>query len=143
MSEKIVETIMKQFDVLPKKIMDFISDNYSADIYKRRYFLKGIITPLTTLSVDTHDRWEVAEKDYNVNCLYGLPKDVFKKIEKQNTEVFVTTWNNVLEFITNADYISRSGQNYLLLLVRTHLITDYGYFNIVDTNRLFGVNNDR
>ncbi len=139
MSKEIVEKIQAQFDVLPKKICLYIQENFEDNQYVHDHVFK----PLSKFSIITNERWKNEEEKYNVTCLYALPRKVFKKIEKQNQEDFIDVWNQVLEFIWNRRIPGNARgnfyDNHLYLLVRTHLITDYGYFDTVNTNKLFRV----
>lgn len=127
----IKEKILEQFDFLPRMINQYVMINYPS-------FNKDITSLLTLFRFETHERWENAEKQYNVKGLYDLPEEVFNKIEKQNQKAFIEVWNKVLKLIWKEipDYRKR---NKLFLMVRTHLIQDYGYFDSVDKNKLFRV----
>lgn len=135
MSEEIIKQIQKQFDELPIQINSYISDHFY-DTYE--YVMDNVFHPLKNFSCIIHDRWEQAEKEHDVTCLYALPKKVFNKIEKENQQDFINVWNKVLEFIWNDIHDSKKS-NYLYLLVRTHLVQDYGYFDTIDVNKLFRV----
>ncbi|KKM26526.1 hypothetical protein LCGC14_1583850 [marine sediment metagenome] len=139
MTKELLKQIQAQFDRLPKQIEKYIRVEFH-DFYD--YIHRAITTPLANFSNQSQKRWQDAEKKYNVKPIYALPTKIFNKIEKQNTEDFIKVWNQVLKFIWNntTDFKKR---NKLFLLVRTHLISDYGYFDIVDTNKLYKVNNEQ
>ncbi len=141
MSKDIVKQIEAQFDEMPRKILSYIMDHFG------QYVKDNVFKPLGQFSIRTHERWIKAEKKHNVTCLYALPNKVFNKIEKDNKEDFINTWNQVLKFIWNDIHPHGSCQtnekyNHLYLMVRGHLILDYGYFDTIDTNKLFRVNNE-
>ena len=140
---KFEKTIEEQFSIIPIKISEFINDNNVCDCNRRNYGYKNIQLPLAKFHCVTHDRWTKDEKAHNVDCLYGLPKEIFNKIEKENIEDFIEVWNKVLKFIWNEwfDDYSKNRQK-LFLMVRSHLTVDYGYFNLIDTNKLFRVINE-
>ena len=143
MSKEIVEQIQEQFDVLPHKICLYIMNHFPD---QHKYIMNNVFKVLGKFSIGTQERWIKAEKKHKATSLYELPNDIFLKIQKENEEDFINTWNQGLEFIWNENPHTSPQNNYyynhLYLLVITHLIDDYGYFNIVDSNRLFRANND-
>jgi len=143
MSDNIVEKIEAQFNVLPEKIYKSIYENFHSS---EQYMMDNVFHPLKKFYCETHNRWQKAEKKHNVTCLYALPDDIFKTIEEQNKDDFVEVWNKVLKFIWNDhshnNAIDSQNYNHLYLLVRTHLIEDYGYWKTINVNRLFRVINN-
>ena len=139
MSKEIIKQIEAQFDEMPRKILLYIMNHFD------QYVKDNVFNPLGQFSIRTHERWTKAEKKYNVTCLYALPDKHFNKIEKENKQDFINTWNQVLKFIWNDIHPHGSNKtnkiyNHLYLMVRKHLILDYGYFDAIDTNKLFRVN---
>ncbi len=139
MSKKIVEQIEAQFDEMPRKILSYIMDHFG------QHVKDDVFNPLGQFSIRTRERWIKAEKEHKVKCIYALPDKLFNKIEKENEQDFINTWNQVLKFIWNDLHPHHSAQtnekyNHLYLMVRGHLILDYGYFDAVDANKLFRVN---
>ncbi len=140
MNKEIVKQIQEQFDKMPKKIISYIMD------YFGQYVKDNVFKPLTKFSIGTSERWIKAERN-NVNSVYALPDKIFNRIQKENEQDFINTWNRVLKFIWNDLHPHQSNQtnkkyNHLYLMVRGHLILDYGYFDAVDTNKLFRVNDE-
>lgn len=139
---KEIERILEQFDEMPRLINLFIINNFGSD---RRYIQKNTLLKLAKFHVTTTDRWKEAEKKHNVSCLYALPKNVFDEIENQNKYLFIEVWNNVLQFlwIGRTQFVDKINEcDKLYLMIRTHLIQDYGYFDSIDTNKLFRVNDE-
>ncbi len=143
MNKEIVEQIQEQFDKMPRQINLYIINNFGSDC---KYIQENTLKKLVRFHVITTDRWKKAEKKYKVNCIFALPNNIFNKIEKQNNESFIEVWNDVLDFLWyerlhySSDHKNKCSNLYLL--IRTHLIQDYGYFDTIDTNQLFRVNNE-
>lgn len=125
-NELINEKIENQVDVSLKNILTYINDNFKSE----KEIYDSVFKSLGEFSIRNHEK----------------QNNFFSKIQKKNKEEFINTWNKVLEFIWNNHAYSNCSDslhhNYLYLLVRTHLIDDYSYFNTVDTNKLFRVNKE-
>lgn len=119
------EKIENQVDVSLRNILTYINNNFKS----KKEIYDSVFKSLGEFSIRNHEK----------------QNNFFSKIQKKNKEEFINTWNKVLEFIWNNHSHSNCPDslyhNHLYLLVRTHLMDDYGYFNVVDTNKLFRVNN--
>lgn len=143
MSKDIVKQIQVQFDELPRQINLYIINNFSSD---QEFIKENTLKKLVNFHITTTNRWIKAEKKYNVSSVYALPNNIFKKIENENKNSFIEVWNSVLDFLWYERYHFHSEHKNacmnLYLLIRGHLIQDYGYFDTIDTNKLFRVTNN-
>lgn len=145
MKDKIfLEMVHNSLDAKPKLI--FASINAFSNPL-RTELKNNIWENMADFDNKTHNKWEDAEKENNVSCLYGLPKHVFKKIQKENEDIFCQYWNIIMKYlwkkIQEENSYARNDLNKLYLLVRTCLIVDYGYFDVVNAKRLFRVENNQ
>lgn len=143
MNKEIIKQIEAQFDEMPRKINLYIINNFGSD---QEFIKENTLKKLVNFHITTTNRWIKAEKKYDVSSVYALPNNIFKKIENENKNSFIEVWNSVLDFLwyEKGHYCSNHANrcNNLYLHIRTHLIQDYGYFDTIDTNKLFRVNNE-
>lgn len=140
---EILEAIEESFNFWPKQILHYIHN--AGNIYLQKELMEKVHHELQSFHCITHERWDLACKEYNVNIVYKLPEDIFNKISQDNLETFISTWNNVIPYLHNKAHNltyneERAYLLKLLLSARTMLIQNYGYFDKCPKNTLFRVN---